>query len=261
MKDKRAIQAAFAKAKLPLTISEQTLNRRLVRGGGQMVEMAIVPTPQGEQIRMVLPEGEDVDVRVLGADPQHQQVVVLVREPERTFVEQVWNRRSRRHEERAQTVDGATRRFLVGMDECHLFIAQMDEGTRATSVAQAHEGLRPAEVPEPKRAKKLKIKRTGEWFLIPATPAEVEAIAKHSRTFGVRKKVGIGAHLGAMRGRPHVVTESVVLRRDVGDGQTALTEFVQGRVLHPDHKVVKLKRWHRVIMNTEDRSVGAQWVD
>ena len=38
-------------------------------------------------------------------------------------------------------------------------------------------------------------------------------------------------------------------------------EFAKGRVRHPDHKSLVLNEWRRVYMNTEDRSVGATWVD
>jgi hypothetical protein len=37
--------------------------------------------------------------------------------------------------------------------------------------------------------------------------------------------------------------------------------FARGRLRHPDHRALKLQEWHRVLMNTEDRSVGATWVD
>jgi hypothetical protein len=263
MSDKQNIEAAFARANVPLKISERTLNRRIVRGAGQMVEMAIIQGNGGETISMVLPDGEDADVRVIGGDPDLQQVVVMVKEPERVFTERNYNWKTRKHEEVSRKVPKATRKFLVGMDECHLFIAQMNGSAKGTSVKQVHEDLRPREVPKPKQAKKLKIKRTGEWFLIPATKVEVESIEGHTKTFGVRKKVGIGSLMGRMRGRPHVVTESVIVSVPVRPGSTnvARTEFVRGRILHPDHKVVKLKTWHRVIMNTEDRTAGSQWVD
>jgi len=252
---KQEIEAAFARANVPLNITERSLNRSLVRGGGQMVQMAIVADRGGETISMNLPDGEDVDVRVLGGDPKEQQVVVMVKEPVREFVERFYNRDTMRTEERTRKTPGATRRFLVGMDECHLFIAQLN--SNATSVKQAHEGLRPRAVPKGCKAKKQKIKRTGEWFLVPCTSQEVKDIEDHAEQFGIRKKVGIGGNLGRMRGRPHVVCESVLL----GDPLYTRTEFVRGRILHPDHKVVRLKAWHRVLMNTENRSAGAQWVD
>jgi hypothetical protein len=269
--DKRSIEAAFARANVPLEITSRSLNRRLVGSGGQMVQMSI--SASGDSILMNIPDGEDIDVRALGADPEHQQVVMMVHEPERKFVEKVWNRGTHKFEDATRKVPGGKRRFLVGMDECHLFIAQMGNRAKATSVKQAHEGLRPADLPTGRKAKKQKIKRTGEWFLIPATSQEVKEIEDYTKKFGIRKKVGIGTSGGSvMRGRPHIVSESVVIaRRTRTEGPTtgqhrivvvrSGTEFIRGRIIHPDHKVVKLKTWHRVMMNSENRNVGSQWVD
>jgi len=271
--DKRNIEAAFAKANVPLEITERSVNRRLISGGRQIVQMGIVTDRRGNEIiQMNVPEGDDIDVKALGADPEHQQVVVMVHEPARKIVQERYNFRTLKMERETIRVPEGKRRFLVGMDEAHLFIAQMGDSTTATTVKQAHEALRPREVPKPKVAKKRKIRRTGEWFLIPATPQEVKEIEAHIKTFGVKKKVGIGGP-NRGRGRPHVVSESVTIGRTTRRTQTRPSglamevtvqpgvEFVRGRILHPDHKVVKLKEWHRVIMNTENRSVGAQWVD
>lgn len=274
MSDKHSIEAAFARANVPLEISERSINRRLIRGGGQIVQMGIMTNRQGDEwISMNIPDEDGVEVKALGADPDHQQVVLMVHERARKVVEERVNWRTGEKTEHVIKVPEGKRRFLVGMDESHLFIAQMPNSAGATSVKQAHKDLRPKEVPASrKKQKKAKIRRTGEWFLIPATPEEIERIEGHIKLYGVRKKVGIGSHLGRMRGRPHVVSESVAIghktqvervsrwmtsTRTVEPG----TEFVRGRIIHPDHKVVKLKTWHRVVMNTENRSVGAQWVD
>ena len=48
---------------------------------------------------------------------------------------------------------------------------------------------------------------------------------------------------------------------DAKDKADALAKIEAYAEANPDHKVVKLRAWHRVLMNTEDRSVGAQWVD
>jgi hypothetical protein len=42
---------------------------------------------------------------------------------------------------------------------------------------------------------------------------------------------------------------------------TSGTEFVRGKIHHPDHAVVELKVWHRVQMNSENRDAGSRWVD
>jgi hypothetical protein len=149
---------------------------------------------------------------------------------------------------RDRTTTDVTRRFLVGEDESHLFVAQLS--IPASTVAEAHETLRPREL-----GGRKKVRRQGEWFFVPATREEHELIRRRLRV-GRVTNARIGAHL-AMRGRPHVVDELVQLRYE--DGR--LVEFVRGRVRHPDHEVLELKDWVRVVMNTEDRSVGATWVD
>ena len=90
MNDKRNIEAAFARANVPLEITAGSLNRRLVRGGTEIVQMDIGHRRGRETILMNIPE--DGDVRVLGGNSDHQQVVVMVKEPEREFVERIWNR-------------------------------------------------------------------------------------------------------------------------------------------------------------------------
>lgn len=270
MDTNKEIEAAFARANVPLRITNRSLNRNIIRGARDIVQMDIGRDNKGnETIRMNIPDGGDV--RVLGGDPNHQQVVVMIHEPDQTFTEKVWNHETGKVETKTRRTPGGNRRFLVGMDECHLFIAQLT--TNCTTVKQAHEGLRPRTLPKGREAKRQKIRRTGEWFLIPATPEELARIEEHVKKFGVKKNVGIGGNRMG-RGRPHVVSESVIVGRKtepqpptrwgnwiapavVRDGE----EFVRGRIVHPDHKVVKLTTWHRVTMNTEDRSAGSRWVD
>ena len=50
MSDKRSIEAAFAKANVPLEITERSVNRRLIRGGGQIVQMGIVSDRRGNEM-------------------------------------------------------------------------------------------------------------------------------------------------------------------------------------------------------------------
>lgn len=270
---KKDIEGAFARANVPLSITTRSLNRNIVNGARDIVQMDIGRNNKGEVIRMNIPDGGDV--RVLGGDPNHRQVVVMVHEPELQFTEQIWNSATGKMENRTRRTPGGNRRFLVGMDESHLFIAQLT--TNCTSVKQAHEGLKPKSVPKGKKAKRLKTKRTGEWFLTEATPEELVAVEAHLKQFGARKNVGIGTGNGrTMRGRPHIVSESVIVgrktqassvdkaRRWMVPAPVVISEgveFVRGRILHPDHKVVKLAGWHRVAMNTENRALGARWAD
>jgi len=36
--------------------------------------------------------------------------------------------------------------------------------------------------------------------------------------------------------------------------------FVKGEIAHPDHKTVSLECWHRVFMNTENRSMAMRFL-
>lgn len=247
MDTNKEIEAAFARANVPLRITNRSLNRNIVRGARDIVQMDIGRDSKGkETIRMNIPDGGDV--RVLGGDADHQQVVVMVHEPELKFEEQIWNPITAKMETRIRRTPEGNRRFLVGMDECHLFIAQLT--TNCTTVKQAHEGLRPKTMPKGRKAKKAKVKRTGEYFLAPITVSERIVVADHIKAFGVERKVGLGTGKG--RGRPHVVDERIRIKG---------IEFARGKIRHPDHAVVELKDWHRVSINTEDRSADARWVD
>lgn len=142
-----------------------------------------------EVVRLYIPDG--VDVKVLDVDQDEQELVLLVQEPERTFRERVpLDREAGESEEELLqqirkfysdaedvAVDGGMayakrrtssekRRFLVGHDERHYFISQLDQPV--TTVRQAHEGLRPGV------ATRDGTKRQGEWFFVPLRADEVE---------------------------------------------------------------------------------------
>ncbi len=242
------IENDFARARVPLRVE----TRPFVRGvrSDEIVQLDVRRWDDRgdprEEVRLY--PGKGTQLLVTGVDARLHQLVLRVQEPVRTFRERVFDRERREMvwQERKTTSD--VRRFLVGEDECHLFVAQLS--IPATTVRDAHETLRPREI-----GGRKKVRRQGEWFFLPATREEQELVAKRLR-MGRLTNARIGGHL-AMRGRPHVVDEMVQLRYE--DGR--VVEFVRGRVRHPDHKVLELKEWVRVVMNTEDRSVGATWVD
>ncbi len=266
MSSLRILESNLARAGIPARVSSESFRRDVT---GRIVQMDISREKGKEEIRISVPEGDRAEVKVLGIDPALQQAVLMIHEPEREFAVRVWNRRKRAYEEEVRRTTEAKRRFLVGMDESHLFIAQLTRP--ATSVKQAHEGLRPRGVPAGKAAKRLKIVRQGEWFFQPASKEERLAIEPLVKTGAVARNVGIGRGRGRMRGRAHVVSESVLLvvseertpivrrGRTVGI-QTAreTIEFVRGRVRHPDHQTIELYEWHKVFLNTEDRQSLSQ---
>lgn len=249
------LKANLARAGIPARVS----HRSFVAGvTGRIVQMDILKNNRSEELRISVPDGDEAEVKVLGIDKKLNQAVVMVHEPAKEFVQRIYDQKIGDYRDIVRKTPEEKRRFLVGMDECHLFIAQLSGG--ATSVRQAHDQLRPRNVPGGKAAKKRKIKRQGEWFFTPATDAEIEQIDDHIRQNGVEKNVRIGPRGRWMRGRPHNVTESVVVNvRRRMDGARDMTfqavpvEFVRGRIVHPDHHALHLDGWHKVDMNTENR--------
>jgi hypothetical protein len=266
MSSRDILEANLARAGIPARVSSRSF-REDVRG--RIVQMDISRERGKEELRISVPEGDETEVKVLGIDPAIQQAVLMIHEPEREFAIRVWNQRKRAFEDQVRRTTEAKRRFLVGMDEQHLFIAQLTRP--ATSVKQAHEGLRPRGVPAGRRAKKIGIVRQGEWFFQPASAEELRAVTRHMKAVGVETNLRIGRGRGAMRGRPHVASESVLLvtreertpvfhrGKTVGFQTSRETiEFVRGRVKHPDHHTIELEGWHKVFLNTEDRQSLSQ---
>jgi hypothetical protein len=252
-----ALKTGLARARIPARVSHRAFLGNVT---GRIVQMDILKEKNREELRVSVPDGDGTEVQVLGIDALIQQAVLLVREPEREFVERVWNRDRNRLEDVVRKTSAEKRRFLVGMDECHLFIAQLT--SPATTVRQAHEGLRPRGVPAGRAAKKLGFVRQGEWFFQPASSGEVARVEALAKAGGVARNVGIGRGREAMRGRPHVVSESVLVL--VSKETRESIEFVRGRVKHPDHRTIELHGWHKVFLNTEDRvllSRFSSWVD
>jgi hypothetical protein len=176
-------------------------------------------------------------------------------------------------------------KFLCGHDERHWFVAGVPEKAHVSSVVTAKEALKPDIVrnreqgKKGKRQKRLRRKtdvfiRQGEWFFIPAPDVQVneKLILPHEP---IRRG----------RGKPHLCEE---LYRDggitvyvcgrypngltVGEYRELLAEnpkaakwnwrtmardpvvHVRGKITHPDHATIRLNGWHRVEMNTENRS-------
>jgi hypothetical protein len=247
----------FARAGIALEIAERGFVRS-VRGRAQITQIDIGRGAGGERIRCFPSPG--AELRVLGVDADEQQVVLSVREPERRFVENVYFRRERIFRDVERVTPAEERRLLIGMDERHLFVAQLSGGDKPTSVRDAHRKLAPAGIPgDAKRRKKAGIKRQGEWFFVPLRAHERQRVVEAAETL-VERKVALGSRNGRRndRGRPHVVQERVRL---LSPDDPLRGEFARGWVRHPEHKTIVLKAWVRVLTNTEDRSVGATWVD
>lgn len=172
---------------------------------------------------------------------------------------------------------GGTARLLCGHDELHWFVAALPETSRARSVHEAKEDLKPDAISmiDQRRHDRLRHRRSdyfrqGEWFFIPCRhagvdPAEVVAGAELARGGGKPHRCEFlyreGQRRFACRQYPRGVLEAEYLRilatRRKSDrwGWRELpyqpTTYVRGLITHPDHEPLFLDIWHRVEMNTE----------
>ncbi len=246
------ISEAFTRARLGLKIVDPGTDTTSFRDKNVFRMIILKDKKHGNREYFFVNSGDgQVKVHALDADPHHRQVLLAVREPERTFTENVWSREEKRYLKVERKTPEAERRILAGMDQTHLFIAVLSNGGHVYSVADAHEALKPSPVMHGQGRSK-RIKRQGEWFFIPATPSE-------------ERKIEAAIALGEIEhgqplkgnGKSHVADLSVTVAADT---------FVSGKVRHADHHTLELKGWFRVARNTEDRrsviaSGGVRWVD
>lgn len=206
-------------------------------------------------------------VEVTAVDRGRSQLVLLVKEAASWFEERMSKRSSRTPPKVGpnrilvrensyewvfqRQVSGSERRFLCGMDERHLFIAQF---TRGSDVRAAHKALKPEEVRDAERSGCGPALRQGEWFFVRPTRTEQANLEREvsKRPYVVRERASLGGN-----GLPHVADEVVV------DGRRV---FARGSVRHPDHKTLRLDSWRRVFRNAEilESTVGSNgiyWVD
>jgi hypothetical protein len=269
---------------------EANVDLRLLRGplrnvDREVFQMDILRSRVHECVRIWPGAGEN-RVDVSSVDPGLRQLVLLVKEPVRTFQQHVDKARmsngrilpptlrpGERIIENSDTywvverrTDGALRRFLCGMDESHLFVAQFGEGE---TVREAHASLRPGEVDAAERRAPGETVRQGEWFFLPLEAGEREGleiyIRETSRAIVSKSPVGPGM-------RPHVAEELVhrieqsgfTRRRHRGFVRTRT--YARGAVRHPDHQTVRLNGWRRVVRNREITASqigdnGVYWFD
>jgi hypothetical protein len=245
-------------------------------------QMDIHQSPRFGEYFRIWPGARDNEIEVLSFDAALRQLVLRVKEARRRFFQVVqkdpWLRRAE-VEERARASGGRLisetrydlrlefwtpaeeRRFLCGMDDLHLFVAQVEEGD---TVAQAHESLKPRSVRESETLWPGRIQRQGEWFFLPLSADEAERLAAHvetwPRSLKHRRPVGPG-------GRPHVVDGVVTIDRRIKTRHHEWRHpevYAQGTVIHPDHRDLHLEGWRKVMRN---REVGASvdkrlwWID
>lgn len=262
----RSLITHFEKAHLPLEVADRPLFRGT--GAGDIVQIDVArPDRRARRERFRLFQGaRDNRVEVLNVDAKLRQLVLLVCEPRRRFEAFVslWQaprpppgtvRKVKTGYWVERFTSDRKRHFLAGMDEQHLFIAQLPQGT--STVWGAHQLLKSPEVTQAERGTFEKTIRQGEWFFVALKLrelADVEEALARKVTF-VRTHAGIAQTAGWRRGgRPHIADEILVL-----NGRA----YVRGHVKHPDHATLELREWRRVIGNTEafDQPEGIGFVD
>jgi hypothetical protein len=236
------------------------------------------------------PGPEDNIISVIDADKHFQQIILHMSEPKREFNVDItltkwqmkeftrmgqvaWLQKNYPAEVRSRSVfqhrDGTlyvkrttpagSRHVLLGRDERQLFME--DVARNINTVAQAHKGLKPNTVTFFEGVVG-KCPRQGEWFFVPLTLDELEALAKgfEKKRFTIERNISLGDATGIRGGKPHTASEVVrVPGRLVENGFTVRGRpevIVKGAVRHADHKSRQLSNWHKVVRNSEREFVG-----
>ena len=215
--------------------------------------------------------GTSQELLVLNAEPRKKQLLLL----------------SRQFDPTGGVV--AKQKFLCGHDERHWFVAAIPEDEPVSTVAGAQTALKPAEVrlreetlgikrEQSFRRRNAAFVRQGEWFFVPANDVAPDAL-RLLRNEPLSRGNGSKAHWAEQCYRSG--GETVYVSANYPRGLTAaeynaLPErerkqgfrvmkrdaavYVKGEITHPDHRTICLEGWHRVFMNTENRSMAMRFL-
>jgi len=226
----------------------------------------------GEYFEIRTAPGGTQEIVVLNVQPKEKHLLLL----------------SRQFGEQGQFL--AKQKFLCGHDERHWFVAAIPESEPVSTVAGAKIALKPEQVrtreealgvsrKESFRRRNAAFVRQGEWFFIPepgfkANPMLIlrnepltrgnggkphwadECYRSGGETVYVSPKYPTGLTAGEFFRLPENERKQGNFRRMQRDA----TVHVRGEIRHPDHETVQLVGWHRVLMNTENRSRAMRFV-
>jgi len=235
----------FDKARVPVKIEKKPLGSITNSVNNQDIFQMTVDTRgkenKREYFRIYYGHPKN-DIRVVDTDSKNQQVILLVNEPEREYTVRTWDRIKADWVFHTQKSPNFLRKYLMGMDESHLFIAELPRNLGPINkIKDAHKILKPDIVLEKEKNTK-RIKRQGEWFFIPVTIKECELIDKNSNL--IEKKISIGTNSWRSR-NSHVADQLINIREN---------QFVSGKITHVEHKTLKLQGWFKVLRNNETRT-------
>lgn len=225
---------------------------------------------RGEYFEIRTAPGDDQELVVLNVQPREKHLLLL----------------SRQIGEQGQLL--AKQKFLCGHDERHWFVAAIPESEPVSTVAGAKIALKPEEVRAREalvgisrsasfRRRNPAFIRQGEWFFVPtalkADPLLVlkneplsrgnggkphwaeECYRSGGDTVYVSAKYPSGLTADEYKALPPSERHSGfnIMKRDAA-------VYVRGKMSHPDHETVTLNGWHRVLMNTENRSSAMRFL-
>jgi len=263
------LEKAFSKMKADVQIKkgDRVVSRQTRRG------RVFRTLPGGDNYTVDVKNGKfifdlgnsDTTVTVQEADPKDKHILVNVRRKV-----QVENRAKDGFHTEIQND-----KWLCGHDERDWFVA----AATGTTIWEAKQNLKPKEVREVEggverkklhKRKNSAFLRQGEWFFVPSPDFKLPKNSVTHRDEPMSRPGG---------GKPHIVEEvyrsggrtvwfngtnvltpSEYRKLDpslkVGYTQRQADASVYGRgyVKHPDHATIHLEGWHRIYMNTENRS-------
>lgn len=265
--DHRRLASQFAHAQLPLELMHGQPRFRGRSGLNDIVRIRIEPAARQRPERFVIwPGAATNEVEVTASDAGLRQLVLKVREPRRAF--EVWVNRQQPRTSGVRIVRSdkfgrveehwtqeSERQFLAGLDESHLFIAQLPRP--ASTVWSARQVLRGDAVRLAEKGAFEETIRQGEWFFVSLLPRELARIDASLRKRPTLLRKGLGLAVAtklARAGREHVAAEVCTV------GQRS---YARGSITHPDHVTITLPNWRRVVVNAERLTppTGLEWVD
>jgi hypothetical protein len=221
---------------------------------------------RGEYFEIRTGPGAIQEIVVLNVQPREKHLLLL----------------SRQFGEQGQFL--AKQKFLCGRDERHWFVAAIPENEPVSTVAGAKIALKPEEVRSREgvlgisrsasfRRRNPAFIRQGEWFFVPAAlktdPLRVLKNEPLSRGNGSKphwseecyRSGGETVYVSARYPTGLTAAEYQKLPADERSSGFKVMErdaavYVRGKMSHPDHETVTLNGWHRVLMNTENRSIA-----
>jgi hypothetical protein len=225
---------------------------------------------QGEYFEIRTAPGSEQELVVLNVQPREKHLLLL----------------SRQFGEQGQFL--AKQKFLCGHDERHWFVAAIPENEPVSTVAAAKIALKPEEVRAREgllgisrsasfRRRNSAFIRQGEWFFVPtALQADPLLVLKNeplSRGNGGKphwaeecyRSGGDTVYVSAKY--PTGLTAEEYKKLPASERSTGFNimkrdaaVYVRGKMSHPDHETVTLNGWHRVLMNTENRSSAMRFL-